>query len=90
MPKTTIYSKPKCPYCDKAKKLLTDLNKRFDVVTLGVDIKDRDVFIRTIEDIAGQPVMTVPQVVFEGQYIGGFTQLAKHFNIDPDSVKLEN
>lgn len=73
-----IISKPNCPWCDKAKKLLTDEGLKFHEVATTEHRMLRPVMI------AGG-LTTVPQVFMmaeHGNYehIGGYTELEKHLN----------
>ena len=60
----TIMTKPGCPYCAKAKTMLTAHGLAYDEISLG-----QDAAIRTVRAVTGQE--TVPQIFIEGQYIGG-------------------
>ncbi len=68
----TIFSKPDCPYCKKAKALLTEKGLSFEEITVGKDI--------TISGLrAVSNADTVPQVFINGTLIGGSDDLAAHF-----------
>ena len=64
----TIITKEGCPFCAKAKKMLTENGMQFDEITLGSNAK-----IRSVRAMTGKE--TVPQVFIEGQYIGGSDDL---------------
>ncbi len=67
-----IYTSSTCPYCTKAKKLLQML--KLDYVEHNVD----ENFDEMCEDLAlqfGKPIQTVPQIIVNGHYIGGYTDL---------------
>lgn len=71
-----VYSKPNCPYCVKAKYLLTQRNipfEEYDAVEL------RDKLVERVRNETGQPPRTVPQIWLDGKYIGGYDQLAAYF-----------
>tara|TARA_B100000809_G_scaffold149155_1_gene146645 strand:+ start:4120 stop:4383 length:264 start_codon:yes stop_codon:yes gene_type:complete len=69
----TIYTGEGCVYCERAKQLCK---------TAGVDY--REVNINNVDKdwlkfkIGHQP-KTVPQIFFDSEYIGGFTELRQFF-----------
>lgn len=65
----TIMTRPGCPYCAKAKAMLTAHGMHYDEISLG-----QHAAIRTVRAVTGQD--TVPQIFIEGQYIGGSEALA--------------
>lgn len=67
-----IYTSNTCPYCIKAKKLLQMLN--LDYTEHNVD-NDFDKMCEELSARYGQNVQTVPQIVINGHYIGGYTDL---------------
>lgn len=60
----TVFSKPGCAYCAKAKQQLTDKGLEFEEIVLG-----RDASITSIRAVTGKE--TAPQIFIGGQYIGG-------------------
>jgi glutaredoxin 3 len=78
MSKAVIYSRTSCPWCVKAKQILTDKGVQFEEHVFGSEqFKDK----QALQEKLGKPVSTVPQIVLDGQYIGGCTELAKHFGV---------
>ncbi len=84
MAKVVTYTVDYCPYCKKAKRLLEEK---------GVDFEDHDITSNEAEgrkklgemlNIPGR--VSVPQIIINGQHIGGFTEL-KDLN---DSGKLDD
>lgn len=69
-----IWSKPSCPYCSRAKNVLTAHNIRFEEKML-----DRD-FTREILQEQYPTAKTFPVIVVDGFYIGGYSQLAEKLN----------
>ncbi len=65
----TIFTKPACPFCTKAKALLTDNGIRYEEVS----ISNTGVTSRTLRAVA--QASTVPQVFVEGKLIGGSEEL---------------
>lgn len=70
----TIYSKPNCPFCDKAKNLLKMKGEEFEFLTLGVDYSREDL-IEKIQSNYGVIPRTMPQIIKGDKYIGGYAEL---------------
>lgn len=68
MPLVEIYSTDSCPYCVRAKKLLT--NKGVAFTTYDVDRVGRADMIQR-----AQGRTTVPQIFIDGRHIGGCDDL---------------
>jgi len=76
----TVYSKPNCSYCEKAKALLISKQLNYTLVELDVgQVKLEDVkYISRDALIARMPfAKTMPQIVIDGVAIGGFQELQK-------------
>lgn len=71
-PSVAIFTKPGCPFCAKAKALLTEKGYGFEEIVLGKDATT--VGLRAVSGRA-----TVPQVFIGGQHIGGSDDLEAHF-----------
>jgi glutaredoxin 3 len=75
--RTVVYSKPLCPYCDKAKHLLKSLDIKFETREVGKDLT-REQLLEEFE-VNGMPQpRSVPQIILNGKYIGGYNELAKY------------
>ena len=70
----TVYSKPACQFCDKAKALLTQLKIEYTERVVTKDISLEELF----EEL-GKPVRTIPQIVIDENHIGGFNELREYF-----------
>lgn len=68
-----IYGKRDCSYCTKAKELLADLGVTGQYVNVDQPGFDKANLVTNIAPGA----KTVPVVIFNGEYIGGYTELAK-------------
>jgi peroxiredoxin/glutaredoxin len=68
----TIFTKPLCIHCKKAKQLLVDNNVDFDEL-----IVNETVSVKSFSAITG--LKTVPQVYVDGINIGGRQDLEKYF-----------
>ena len=65
-----IYTTPWCPYCQRAKALLSKKNVRFE----EIDVDTRPDLRRWLSGATGQ--RTVPQVFINNRPVGGFTDVA--------------
>lgn len=71
-----IYSKQNCPFCEKAKDLANLLKERNVVSNIEiVDITalNLDKYEVTHQLGLKEVIKTYPQIVFNGRYIGGYT-----------------
>jgi glutaredoxin-like protein len=69
----TIFSKPDCPFCKKAKALLNSRGLKFDTLDVGDDVS-----MSTLKAVSDS--VTVPQIFIDGQLIGGSEELAKLYS----------
>ncbi len=65
----TVYTKIHCPFCVKAKSLLSSLNIDFK----EIDITDKPEMITELSQKSG--FMTVPQIFVGDKCLGGFTDI---------------
>lgn len=70
MPNITIYTKPTCPYCKRAKALLSSKGASF----VEIDILD-DPAQRAIMIDRAHGRTTVPQIFIGDRHIGGFDDM---------------
>jgi glutaredoxin len=71
---TIVWSKVQCPFCDMAKTLLKNKGIAFEERMIGVDWT-REQLLEAIPQ-----ARTVPQIILNGEYIGGYDQLKAHYN----------
>ena len=71
---TIVWSKVTCPFCDMAKTLLKNKGIAFEERMIGVDWT-REQLLEAIPQ-----ARTVPQIILNGEYIGGYDQLKAHYN----------
>lgn len=83
MPKVITYTVDYCPYCIKAKKLLTEKGIEFDDNDITRNEDEMRAKLGQMYNIQG--TVTVPQIIINGKHIGGYTDL-KALN---DSGKLD-
>lgn len=67
----SIFTKPGCPFCAKAKEMLEARGMGYEEVVLG-----HDATLRSLRAITGRD--TVPQVFIDGKHIGGSDDLEKY------------
>jgi glutaredoxin 3 len=70
MTRVTVYTTEPCGYCRTAKTLLERRGIPFEEINLAKDADGR------AELVARTGMMTFPQVIIDGQPIGGFQELA--------------
>lgn len=72
MNKIEIYTTKLCPFCIKAKKLLSNLNLDY----IEHDVEDSfDEMCSRLGKQFGKSISTVPQIIINEQYIGGYSDL---------------
>ena len=76
---TVIYGKDDCPFCEMAKE---ELSMR------GIDLEFIDLkeINKTAAEVTGREVKTVPQIYYNGMYVGGYDELMIFLEAD---VELE-
>jgi len=70
MAKVTVYTTTFCPYCQSAKRLLTQKGVEFTEVNLT----DKPDELRALKERTS--MRTVPQIFINDELIGGYTELA--------------
>lgn len=68
----SIITKPGCPFCAKAKALLSEKGYQYEEIVLG-----QDASLTSLKAISGRE--TVPQVFIDGSHIGGSEDLEAFF-----------
>jgi glutaredoxin-like protein len=64
----SLFTKPGCPFCVKAKNMLTDAGLDYEEIVLG-----QDATLTSLKAVSGRE--TVPQVFIGGKHIGGSDDL---------------
>ncbi|MFI3300564.1 MAG: glutaredoxin domain-containing protein [Candidatus Gastranaerophilales bacterium] len=67
-----IYTISRCPYCEKAKKLFRLLNLEYKEYNIE-DVYDS--MIEKLSKACGRTLTTVPQILINREYIGGYDDL---------------
>ena len=84
--KAEIYTKANCPYCVKAKALFNDKDISYQeyIISPGFGestLAENQQYVTKDMLLEKAPnAKTVPQIWLEGNYIGGYTELAAFFN----------
>jgi glutaredoxin len=69
--KAVVWSKSACPYCDQAKALLKMKGIEYEEKIIGDGYLKEDL----LEAVPG--ARSVPQIVLDGELVGGFQELKK-------------
>ena len=76
----TVYTKEKCIYCEKVKQLLEE-EKCVIIPCDDYITENREAFLNFIEIHAGKSYKTFPMVFLDGNFVGGFTETKKQYEI---------
>ncbi|MFZ9035443.1 MAG: glutathione peroxidase [Francisellaceae bacterium] len=68
----SLFTKPGCPHCARAKALLREKGLQFEEIILGENAS-----VATLRAVTGR--QSVPQVYIDGKHIGGADDLEKYF-----------
>ena len=71
----TIYSKPNCVYCDKAKTMVKKLGLTYEEKMFGKDFNSPEELYKAV----GKQVRTMPQIIIDDKHIGGYNELVEYF-----------
>ena len=71
MPRVELYTTPSCPFCVRAKRLLTERH----VLYTEMDVSEDDALREDVMRRTGR--RTVPQIFIDGRSIGGYEELAE-------------
>ena len=77
-----IYGRPGCPYCEKAKKLAEMLKEQgyFRDVQY-INYQELGWTAEELSKVANHPIRTVPVILLNDIYIGGFDSLYSRYPI---------
>ena len=70
--KAVVWSKDACPFCVQAKAVLESRGMEFEERNVSKDWTKEQLLE------AVPTARTLPQIILDEQYIGGFTELRKH------------
>ena len=71
-----VYGTHSCGYCRRAKSLLKAKGVEYQEFIVGEDISSD-----ALSSKIGKPALTVPQIFLDGEYIGGYTELAARLGV---------
>jgi glutaredoxin 3 len=71
-----VYGTPRCSWCDRVAKILEDR----EVTVEKIDVSGRKDLIKEMQKAAEEKVTTVPQVIIDGKYVGGYTEVERFLN----------
>jgi len=74
MTKAVVWSKNSCPFCVQAKALLKQKNIEFEERNISQGDWTKEQLLEAVPT-----ARTLPQIFLDDNYIGGFTELRKHF-----------
>jgi len=74
MTKAVVWSKDSCPFCVQAKALLKQKNIEFEERNISHGDWTKEQLLEAVPT-----ARTLPQIFLDDNYIGGFTELRKHF-----------
>lgn len=78
--KVTIYGREKCSWCSKAKDLANNLLQSQVIDNYEyIDYQKENMSADDLSKIVGTQVKTVPIILLDGNYIGGYTELEENF-----------
>jgi glutaredoxin len=78
LPTIVVYGKDYCPYCRAAKQFFADNNYPFTYFEVSAD----DAKYQEMLDLTGGAPKTVPQIIINGQVVGGYDNLMALVNDD--------
>ena len=70
MKSITIYTGPRCNYCDAAKRLLTRNNATYKEIDISIVEGAMDEMIKKANG-----KRTIPQIFFDDHHVGGYVEL---------------
>lgn len=71
-----IFTKPTCKYCLASKEVFREREWAYDEISVPEEVS-----IPVLQQLVGKAVKTVPQIYLDGEYVGGYTELAAHLGI---------
>ena len=78
--KLTIYGRKNCAWCEKAKTLAESLKQEDEIEDfIYIDYQEENLSKEDLFFIAGTQVKTVPIILVDTKYIGGYQELSEYF-----------
>lgn len=86
----TVYGKQDCNYCKKALQLLQSEMLEFGYYDILADQQVYKLMQDAVEKATGRFAETVPQIFVDGEYVGGYTELAASFEAKKEVVSPDD
>jgi glutaredoxin len=74
--KATVYGTPRCSWCDRVTKILGEN----EIEVEKIDVSGDKTLLKEMQKAAGKKVTTVPQVIIDGNFVGGYTEVERFIN----------
>ena len=74
--KATVYGTPRCSWCDRVSKMLGEN----EIEVEKIDVSESKENLKLMKAVAGKTTTTVPQVVIDGKFVGGYTEVERFIN----------
>ena len=74
--KAIVYGTSKCSWCDRVANMLN--NSKIEVEK--IDVSESKEHFQLMKKAAGKNATTVPQVVIDGKFVGGYTEVERFIN----------
>ena len=74
--KAIVYGTSKCSWCDKVANMLGDN----EIEVEKIDVSESKENLKSMKNAAGKNATTVPQVVIDGKFVGGYTEVERFIN----------
>ena len=74
--KAIMYGTSKCVWCDRVAKMLN--NSEIEVEK--IDVSESKENLKLMKKVAGKTITTVPQVIIDGNFVGGYTEVERFIN----------
>ena len=71
-----MYSTSRCSWCDRVAKMLEEN----EVIVEKIDVSGDKTLLKEMQKAAGKKVTTVPQVIIDGKFVGGYTEVERFIN----------
>ena len=74
--KAIMYGTSKCSWCDRVANMLN--NSEIEVEK--IDVSESKENLKSMKGAAGKNVSTAPQVIIDGKFVGGYTEVERFIN----------
>ena len=71
-----VFSKPTCTWCERAVWYM----EQNDIEVEKIDVSESKENLKLMKAVAGKTTTTVPQVVIDGKFVGGYTEVERFIN----------